>query len=259
MTELSDKEKLMYNIMGAVSNSGVPLIYKGAMITKLLLLEHKFSAFSRETQDIDASWAGNRLPTMGALTAALNQALAPFAMKAIVKREYGERKSAGFNVVYESNGELAVSVDIDMRSEKGGRTYHYGGISFLGTTVDHILSDKIYVLSTEKAYRRAKDAVDVYALSHCAKVQTRPILDIWKEYNRTPGRFEALTARRADFEHAYSKLQRVEPKPDFPVLFNLLRLFLAPFVEMSTNNLAWDNNKQLWRDPSFFLQKLEVE
>jgi len=178
MIDLSDKENLMYRIMGAVANSGVPLVYKGAMVTKLLLLEHKFNEFSRETQDIDASWAGNRLPTMENLTSALNGALAPLAMKAVVKREYGEKKSAGFNLVYENSGELAVSVDIDMRSEKGSRTYHYGDVTFLGVTVNHILSDKIYVLSTEKAYRRVKDAVDVYALSHCVKVQTRSIFDI---------------------------------------------------------------------------------
>jgi hypothetical protein len=124
---------------------------------------------------------------METLTAALNKALVSFAMRAVVKREYGEKKSAGFNVVYENTGELAVSVDIDMRSEKGIRTYRYGDITFRGVTVDYILSDKIYVLSTEKAYRRVKDAVDVYALSHCVKVQARSIRDIWKEYGRTPG------------------------------------------------------------------------
>ena len=258
MSDLSEKEKLMYRIMGAVANSGVPLIYKGAMVTKLFLLEHKFSAFSRETQDIDASWAGNRLPTMETLTVALNKALAPLAMKAIVKREYGDKKSAGFNVVYQNSGELVVSVDIDMRSEKGGRTYQYGDITFLGATVDHILSDKIYILSTEKAYRRAKDAIDVYALSHCVEVRARSILSIWKEYGRTPGTFEAFTSRRADLENAYLKLQRVEPKPDFSVVFSRLRLFLALFVEMSIKNLKWDNNKQLWNEPPSLLLRLDA-
>jgi hypothetical protein len=259
MTDLSDKEKLMYRIMGAITDSGVPLVYKGAMVTKLVLLEHKFSAFSRETQDIDASWADNRLPTMETLTAALNKALTPLAMRAIVKREYGEKKSAGFNVVYENSGELAVSVDIDMRAEKGSQIYRYDDITFRGATVDHILSDKIYVLSTEKAYRRVKDAIDVYALSHCVKVQARSIRDIWQEYGRTPGAFEAVTARRADLEHAYLKLQRVEPKPDFSAVFNRLRLFLAPFVDMSTKNLIWDNNKQSWRNsPPSLLLELEA-
>jgi hypothetical protein len=257
MTDLSDKEKLMYRIMGAVADSGVPLIYKGAMVTKLLLLEHQFNDFSRETQDIDASWDGNRLPTMDALTAALNNALSPFDMRAIVKREYGEKKSAGFNVVYESSGEPAVSVDIDMRSDKGSRTYTYGDITFRGVTVDHILSDKIHVLSTEKVYRRVKDAVDVYALSHCVKVRAQSILDIWMEYGRTPGAFEAFTVRRADLEHAYLKLRRVEPKPEFSVVFDRLRFFLAPFVEMSTKNLTWDIYDQIWREPPSLLLELK--
>ena len=248
MTNLTDKEKLMYQIMGAVANSGVPIVYKGAMITKLLLLESDFNAFSRETLDIDASWNDKRLPTMETLTAMLDKALAPFDMKAVVKREYGEKKSAGFNVVYGGSGELAVSMDIDMRSEKDIRTYQYGDISFRGATVDQILSDKIHVLSTEKIYRRVKDAVDVYALSHCVKVQTHSVLDIWKEAGRVPGTFQAISSRLADLEHAYQKLQRVEPKPDFLVVLERLKLFLAPFVEARTQNLSWDNISQCWKE-----------
>ncbi|GHV44158.1 hypothetical protein FACS189492_0030 [Clostridia bacterium] len=257
MTNLTDKEKLMYQIMGAIATSRVPLVYKGALVTKLLLLEHDFDAFSRETQDIDASWVGSRLPTMGELTDALNQALAPFALEAKVKRDYGEKKSAGFNVLYKNTGELAVSVDIDMRSEKGSQEYHYGDVTFLGVTVDQILSDKIYILSTEKAYRRVKDAVDIYALSHCVKVQANTICAIWKETDRIPGVFEALGSRCSDLEHAYVKLQRVEPKPEFSGLLKRLRLFLAPFIDMNTQNLTWNNDTQCWYEPQSLLDRLE--
>jgi len=258
MNNLTDKENLIYRIMGAVANSEVPVVYKGAMVTKLLLLENDFSAFSRETQDIDASWAGERLPTMEELTATLNKALAPFAMKAIVKREYGEKKSAGFNLVYKNSGELVVSMDIDMRPEKGSREYRHGDITFLGATVDRILSDKIYVLSTDNAYRRAKDVVDVYALSYCVKIQPNSIYNIWKEMGRTPGAFEAFSSRLDDLKHAYSKLQRVEPKPDFSVVLDRLRLFLAPFIEKSTQNLTLDNNNQHLKESKSLLERLEV-
>ena len=56
MNRLTDSEKLMYDVMGAIANSNVPVIYKGAMVTKLILREHDFDDFVRETQDIDASW-----------------------------------------------------------------------------------------------------------------------------------------------------------------------------------------------------------
>jgi hypothetical protein len=64
MSRLTNSEKLMYDVMGAIANSNVPVIYKGAMVTKLILREHGFADFTRETQDIDASWAGDKPPSM---------------------------------------------------------------------------------------------------------------------------------------------------------------------------------------------------
>jgi hypothetical protein len=172
-----------------------------------------------------------------------------FEMKAVIKRAYGEKKSAGFDFVCDDGSGQTVSLDIDMRKDKDSMMYQYGDISFRGVTIDNILSDKIYVLSTDKAYRRIKDAVDVYALSHCVKLQTQSIRDIWKEAGRMPEKFEAFSVRRADFEHAYSKLRRVEPKPEFSVVFDHLRLFLVPFIDMDVKNLTWDNNSTIWYEP----------
>ena len=54
----------MYDIMAAIADGNVPFIYKGAMITKLILQENDFDDFACVTQDIDASWSGERLPSM---------------------------------------------------------------------------------------------------------------------------------------------------------------------------------------------------
>ena len=75
MNRLSDSEKLMYEVMGAIASGSVPVVYKGAMVTKLILKEHNFVDFVRETQDIDASWASAKLPLMKQLTTMLNNAL----------------------------------------------------------------------------------------------------------------------------------------------------------------------------------------
>ena len=67
MNRLTDSEKLMYDVMGAIANSNVPVVYKGAIVTKLILREHDFEDFVRETQDIDANWAGTNPPPMDEL------------------------------------------------------------------------------------------------------------------------------------------------------------------------------------------------
>jgi hypothetical protein len=51
-----EREQLMYEIIGSVSAFDAPIVFKGALITKLVLAEHKFSAMSRMTVDIDANW-----------------------------------------------------------------------------------------------------------------------------------------------------------------------------------------------------------
>ena len=44
----------MYEILAAISNTEVPIIFKGALITKLVLKEQGFDQIERMTRDIDA-------------------------------------------------------------------------------------------------------------------------------------------------------------------------------------------------------------
>jgi hypothetical protein len=115
MNRLTDSEKLMYSVMGAIADGSVPLVYKGAMVTKLILREHNVDDFSRETQDVDASWAGAAPPPMEQLTAMLNRALSRLGLIALVKREYGEKMSAGFKII-DSIGDVTLSVDTHLET-----------------------------------------------------------------------------------------------------------------------------------------------
>jgi hypothetical protein len=57
-TELTGLERKMYQILGAVSATDAPIVFKGALITKLVLAEGGFVSFNRHTNDIDANWIG---------------------------------------------------------------------------------------------------------------------------------------------------------------------------------------------------------
>ena len=83
MIKLTAQEKRMYDVMGAIANSNVPVVYKGALITKLILQENQFDDFARETLDIDASWVGTTPPPMEQLTAMLNSALHGLGLNAV--------------------------------------------------------------------------------------------------------------------------------------------------------------------------------
>ena len=79
----------MYDVMGAIAKNNVPVVYKGALIIKLILQENQYYDFVRETQDIDASWVGKSTPPMEQLTAMLNGALVGLGLNAVAAREYG--------------------------------------------------------------------------------------------------------------------------------------------------------------------------
>ena len=167
MIKLTTQEKRMYDVMGTIANSDVPVVYKGALITKLILQENQFDSFVRETQDIDASWVGDAPPPMEKLTEMLNRALCGLGLNAVAIREHGEKMSACYDIFDTTNDELAMNIDIDMRAAIDSRTYQFGSVTFRGVTPDNVLADKISVIASDRVFRRSKDLVDVYALAHC--------------------------------------------------------------------------------------------
>ena len=245
MNRLTDSEKLMYEVMGAIADSKIPVIYKGAMVTKLILREHDFDDFARETQDIDASWAGAEPPPMEKLTEMLNAALASLSLTAVVKREYGDKISAGYKII-DSGGDVKLSIDIDMRASIDSRTYQFGNISFEGVTPYNVMADKTSVIASDKVFRRSKDLIDLYALAHCVTVKTGDIRGIWERENRVIGSFNAFINRKDELRHSYEKLRRVDMKPDFDMIYGYMSKFLAPFIEAKANTLIWNRKTGEW-------------
>ena len=55
--------ELLYRIMEELSEAGVPIVFKGAMVLHLALQENNPSHVERATRDIDGDWIG-KSPTM---------------------------------------------------------------------------------------------------------------------------------------------------------------------------------------------------
>lgn len=60
---ITAEEKLMYKVMKAVYDSGIPISFKGSMVLKAYLLEAGYSAETRHTVDIDANWNSDTPPS----------------------------------------------------------------------------------------------------------------------------------------------------------------------------------------------------
>ena len=244
-----EHEQLMYEVLEIISKSNAPIVFKGALITKLILAEHGYTTIDRITRDIDANWVDTP-PSMHVLVSAINQSLESLngVLHAEAVREYGEKKSAGISIVNSATGNRIISMDITIKPVIGSRIYHYGEVGIRGVLANEILADEITVLSGRRVFRRSKDLIDVFALTHCVKVLTAEIFEIIKSKHLEPGDFTDFLTRRDDVEHAYTKLQGIDGKPLFEDVYTYLIEFIRPFAEKNNTPRIWNSGKQAWDD-----------
>jgi len=246
-----EHEQLMYKVLGKISETNAPIIFKGALIAKLILAENGFSKLDRITRDIDANWVDTP-PSMCVLVETVNQSLETFkgALRAEAMRVYTEKKSAGISIIDTVTGDRIISMDITIKPVTGSRVYHYGEASIRGVLVNEILADKITALSGIKMFRRSKDLIDVYALTQCVKVLTTEIFEVINSKQLELGDFSELLTRRDDVEHAYKKLQGIKGKPSFDNIYLYMTKFVLPFAQKDKTPKIWNDEKQAWDNTS---------
>ena len=246
---MTGHEQLMYQIIGKISDLDAPIVFKGALITKLILKENGYMLSERPTNDIDGNWIGDP-PTMDELSAIVNKAIESldYSMFAEPVRTYAPGKSAGIRIVDKETGVRIIIIDVTIKPVIGSRTYHYGELMIRGVIPDAVLCDKISVLSGDRIFRRAKDVLDVFALANCLEIRTSDIYSALEKADRVLGTFEAFLHRRADLEHAYNKMRGIIDKPDFDEVYTFLLKFLAPFISRDMSSKIWCGSEISWSD-----------
>ena len=244
-----DKEQLMYEIMGKISMSNAPIVFKGAMITQLILSEHGFDSTKRITKDVDSNWVGEP-PSMDELVSSINNALGETRQYCYAEalRPYSNGRSAGINIIDRDTGKALFSMDVSMRPVYDVKTYYHGDIAIKGVLPDEVLADKISAMSTKAIYRRMKDVVDVYALSHCVELHSQTIFNINEAKGNKMGTFHEFCSCKPEVQHAYERLKNVTGKLDFEDIYTYAEKFIQPFLENSPVNKRWNSVAQSWDD-----------
>lgn len=113
---ITAEENLMYQVMKAIYDGGIPISFKGSMVLKACLMEAGYSNETRHTVDIDANWNADTSPSAEQMTASLESALqnSGIDLKVSLYRMYGEGRSAGFELADKTTGEILFSMDIDV-------------------------------------------------------------------------------------------------------------------------------------------------
>ncbi len=241
-------EKLMYKILGNISKTDAPIVFKGAFITKLILEENGYTKIERATKDIDANWVGIP-PAMSVLTDTINRSLGELGAfyKAIPSRDYGDRKSAGISIREKATDDEILLMDIDIKPVSGSRIYYQGEAAVKGVLANEILVDKIAACSGDAVYKwRTKDVIDVYALSHCVKVNVKEIFEVSEIVKREIQSFDAFYNKKSELKYSYDKLKGVTGKPEFETLDAYLDKFFKPFANREKREAVWDSESLLW-------------
>ncbi len=228
---LSAEEKLMYSVMNAIYNSGIPIDFKGAMVLKACLLEAGFSDEIRHTADIDANWYSDSLPSAEQLVESLESALQKngISLRANLYRMYAQGRSAGFELTDPATGEILFTIDMDVnRPVQPSLIYEMAGFRFRGVSPDQMLADKISAISTDKVFRRIKDVVDLYYLSQVFELDSDCLQQTLTNSGKVLEDFQGFLYGTSDLRHAYEKFRFSGEvnKPSFDEVYAKVKAYL---------------------------------
>ena len=207
---ISAEEKLMYTVMKAIYDSGIPMNFKGSMVLKACLMEAGFTEETRHTVDIDANWYSDTAPSEEQMVDSLQKALRNCGINLNVSlyRMYGEGRSAGFELSDTTTGDLLFTMDVDVnRPASKTKIYEVNGIHFCGVAPSQMIADKISAISTDKVFRRIKDVVDLYYISKVFAFNKAEVLETLKASGRSLDSFNGFLHRPDDLRHSYEKFR----------------------------------------------------
>lgn len=230
--KITAEERLMYRVMKAIYESGIPISFKGSMVLKAFLMEAGFTDDTRHTADIDANWVSDNWPAGEQMQVSIQKALqsSHIDLNTRLYRMYGEGRSAGFELTDPSSGEILFTMDIDVnRPAMETRIYEISEIQFRGVSLEPMLADKLFVVSTERIFRRIKDLIDLYYLAQVYKPDWPEIIEIMRNSGRSLGSFECFLNMTEDLRHAYNKFRFDGDisKPSFEDVYQTVYEFIS--------------------------------
>lgn len=237
---ITAEERLMYQVMKAIYDSGIPVSFKGSMVLKACLLEAGYTEETRHTVDIDANWNSDTPPSGEQMVESLQKAIEKngIDLEVSIYRMYGEGRSAGFELTDKGSGEVLFSMDIDVnRPIPQTKMYEVEGLHFRGVAPAQMIADKLSAVSSDKVFRRVKDIVDLYYLSKVFDFDKDAALQALKSSNRELGDFNGFLHRRSELQHSYEKFRFAGDvnKPQFEDVYRAVKTHIKSVLPKEKN------------------------
>ena len=230
----------MYDVMKAVYDSGIPVNFKGSMVLKACLMEAGYTEETRHTVDIDANWYSDTPPTAEQMVESLQKAISKsgIELKVSIYRMYGEGRSAGFELADVESDEVLFTMDVDVnRPVTPTKIYEVAGVRFCGVAPIQMISDKVAAISTDKVFRRIKDVVDLYYISHVVPFDRTAVLETLKNSGRGLENFSGFLHRSDELRHSYEKFRFAGnvSKPPFEEVYRAVKAYIKDVLTKERN------------------------
>jgi len=240
--KITKEENIMYELMKAIYDSGVPMNFKGSMVLKACLLDAGYTEDTRHTKDIDANWIGDVPPSSEQMVESLQNVVDKngFDLDVRLYRRYGEGRSAGFELKNKNTRETLFTMDVDVnRPVLPTKIYEVGGLRFRGAALSQMVADKVSSVSTDKVFRRIKDVVDLYYISKVFDFNKDEIVQTLKNSGRTLGSFNGFLYRVHELKHAYEKFRFSGGvnKPAFEEVYSGAKTYIKDLLELDKVNV----------------------
>lgn len=229
----------MNRVMEYMASKGYPLVFKGAMLLKNIV---GFIGVpdSRMTKDIDADWVVPNVTNEG-LFALVTDAVSSLENPTLYveqHRLFSEGVGAGFKVFRRKAGVkdmLYFSMDIGMKRNDFAKQYiSINGVTFWGSSIEKIISDKVSAVSSVKIARRTKDIYDIYLIGKYLEgfnlYDIRRVIQLKDKPLDDFNSFLTNKEGRAGMRHAYDALRDVSNKPSFDTIWEACYRFCLPFI-----------------------------
>lgn len=232
---LTAEEKLMYSVMKAIYDSGIPVNFKGSMVLKACLLEAGYSGETRHTVDIDANWYSATPPTGTQMKESFEKAIqrSGLDLNVNIYRMYGDGRSAGFEVADKNTNEVLFTMDVDVnRPVPPTKIYEVEDIRFCGVSPSQMIADKISAISTDKVFRRIKDVIDLYYISKIFPFNQTEIACTLENSGRKLEPFDAFLYREDDLRHSYERFRFAGGvhKPPFEEVYHTVKDYIKDML-----------------------------
>lgn len=166
-----------------------------------------------------------------------------------------QKKSGGIKLLSD-NHKVVIGLDISVQNLSYGITKEDINIAVVDSyCIERMLSDKLYVILSNKRYRRTKDLYDLYNITQYMNIDYKLLKECIYQRGYDEYLFDNIPFSEEDvvkYVHSWNKLSIQDAKtgdvkkiPDLEEVLNRLYIFSAPF-KFNYDRKYWSNKSFSW-------------